>query len=270
MYINEYINKPIDSIFGIVFDIQRFCVNDGPGIRTTVFLKGCPLNCLWCHNPESISIEPEIIFSNEKCIGCGSCVAVCANNALQILERKSMIKRENCNKCGRCAEICNTGALRIAGKKTSLFEVMEELEKDRQYYENSGGGITISGGEPLLQWKFTTALLKECKKRGLYTAIETCGHAAPVIFKQVLEYADIILFDIKNIDPEKHFELTGARNELILENLKSLSGGNKHIQIQLPVIPGCNDSEENITGISEFLVKYGFKDVMLIPTPARN
>ncbi|MBU4374545.1 MAG: glycyl-radical enzyme activating protein, partial [Euryarchaeota archaeon] len=138
-------------------------------------------------------------------------------------------------------------------------------EKDRQFYENSGGGITVSGGEPLLQSKFTTALLKECKKRGLHTAIDTCGHAAPVIFKHVVEYADMVLFDIKNIDPEKHCELTGVRNELILENLKVLSGGNKHVQVRVPVILGYNDSEENITGISEFLVKFDFKDAVLIP-----
>ena len=220
----------------MIFDIQRFSLHDGPGIRTTVFLKGCQLHCLWCHNPESISPEQDTMFFEDKCIQCEMC------------------------KVG-----CHSGALTVVGRKMDVGEVLEVLEKDRLFYENSGGGITLSGGEPLMQWQFAAALLKECKSRGFHTAIETNGYSSWEILWQVVEKVDIVLFDIKCIDAVMHLNLTGASNDMILKNLESLSYRQKCIQVRIPVIPGYNDMDVIIERTADFLAGLGLKDVMLIP-----
>ena len=218
------------SVKGTVFNIQRFCVNDGPGIRTTVFLKGCPLSCVWCHNPESQRFEPEILFYKDKCTGCGRC------------------------KCVTAADrdfVCFNGAKEICGKTVSANEVTAEVLKDKPFYENSGGGVTLSGGEPLAQYDFTLELLQKAKENGIHTAVETCGYAERSKILEIAKYVDLFLFDCKETDPELHKEYTGFDNKIILENLKALSDAGSKIILRCPIIPGFNDRAEHFKGISE-------------------
>ena len=218
------------SVKGTVFNIQRFCVNDGPGIRTTVFLKGCPLSCVWCHNPESQRFEPEILFYKDKCTGCGRC------------------------KCVTAADrdfVCFNGAKEICGKTVSANEVTAEVLKDKPFYENSGGGMTLSGGEPLAQYDFSLKLLKKAKENGIHTAVETCGYAEKPKILEIAKYVDLFLFDCKETDPDLHKEYTGVDNKIILENLKALSDAGSKIILRCPIIPGFNDRAEHFKGISE-------------------
>lgn len=236
---------------GTVFNIQKFSVNDGPGIRTTVFLKGCPLDCLWCHNPESKSSEPEIMYDAKKCIGCGSCVNICAEKCHIITKGLHMFQRTNCNLCGKCVEVCMTDALEKAGSVKTVSEVMDEVLKDKAFYENSGGGVTLSGGEPMFQFEFTYELLKESKKQGIHTCIETCGFAKDENYKKIVDLVDIFLFDYKETDPVKHKEFTGVDNKRILSNLRLLDNMNAKIILRCPVIPTLNDREDHFDGIAE-------------------
>ena len=223
------------SVKGTIFNIQRFCVNDGPGIRTTVFLKGCPLSCVWCHNPESQRFEPEILFYKDKCTGCGRC------------------------KCVTAADrdfVCFNGAKEICGKTVSANEVTAEVLKDKPFYKNSGGGVTLSGGEPLAQYDFSLELLKKAKENGIHTAIETCGYAEKSKILEIAKYVDLFLFDCKETDPELHKEYTGFDNKIILENLKALSDAGSKIILRCPIIPGFNDRAEHFKGISETTEKF--------------
>ena len=238
---------------GIIFDIQRFAVNDGPGIRTTVFVKGCPLRCLWCHNPESFTGEPQLLFNSLKCIGCGSCYEVCREGAHVTIDGRHVVLWERCNSCGDCAEGCFSGALEMAGRRISVLDAMEVILKDRVFYENSGGGVTVSGGEPLAQPLFTGALLKETQRFGIHTALDTSGYAAWSVFEEVLPYVDLVLYDLKHMDSRIHQRLTGVPNELILENLKRVDESGKPIWIRIPLIPGKNDDEENYHKLGEYL-----------------
>jgi len=250
---------------GWIYDIQRFSLHDGPGIRTTVFMKGCPLKCVWCHNPESQSSLPEIAEFKDKCIGCGRCVEVCPEKA--ITETRWSINREICTRCGKCAEVCPSGARKIIGKKMTIEDVLEEVKKDKVFYKNSGGGITLSGGEPLMQTLFSQELLRRCKKDNIHTAIETSGYASWFNFNKVLPFIDLIFYDIKHIDPLKHKEYTGKSNILILENLKKIvKKDNVNIVIRIPLIPGYNDAEEHIISVAKFLrgLKY-IKKIELLP-----
>ncbi|MFX1451911.1 MAG: glycyl-radical enzyme activating protein [Promethearchaeota archaeon] len=250
---------------GTIFNIQRYCIHDGPGIRTLVFFKGCPLRCLWCSNPESQELSPEILFSSNKCIGCGKCAEVCPENAI-IKSTDKRINRDKCNLCLKCIETCYAEALEVAGKKMTLEEVVKEVEKDRPFYEKSNGGITVSGGEPLMQPKFLKALLKECKSRGINTAIETCGYANWSTFEEILEYLDLILMDLKHINTDSHKELTGKSNEIILENIKKISELKKPIIIRYPLIPGYNDSIETVNKIGKFVQNLeGVNEINIIP-----
>ncbi|AEG58762.1 (2S)-3-sulfopropanediol dehydratase activating enzyme [Desulforamulus ruminis] len=247
--------------YGIVFNIQRYSVHDGPGIRTIVFLKGCPLHCRWCANPESQSLQPELAYNDHKCIGiqeCGYCLKACTTGAIREKDDKIVIDREGCNHCGQCAEICPSRALNMYGKTMSVDEVLNLVEQDSSFYSRSGGGITLSGGEPLVQSEFAAALLKEAKKRRMNTAIETCGYADWDRLERVCEYTDTVLYDIKCIDRAKHKEYTGVDNEIILENFKRLCERfpDKSILVRTPVIPGFNDSEGDIGAIVEFIKGY--------------
>lgn len=235
---------------GNVFNIQRFSVNDGPGIRTTIFLKGCPLNCLWCHNPESIRPEPEISFSRQFCRGCGRCVSVCRKGCIKVADTAEL-DRNRCNLCGDCVKSCIFGALKIIGKYMSADEVMEEAIKDKHYYEASSGGITISGGEPMFQSVFTLEILKKAKQSSVHTCLETCGFCDFEKLKECSSYTDIFLYDYKESDSMKHKRFTGAGNEIIRENLLKLDEIGKNIILRCPIIPGKNDTSGHFRGIAE-------------------
>jgi len=244
-------------ITGTIFDIQRFSLHDGPGIRTTVFFKGCPLRCLWCHNPESINPELELAFYIHKCIGCNSCVSVCPTGALQNnnLKRKKYNK-EVCRFCWKCAEACPSEALKVQGKRYRVEEVLTEVLRDLPFYKQSNGGITLSGGEPTFQFDFCLALLEACKENDIPTALDTSGFVLWERLEELSPFVDIFLYDIKHMDSSEHKRLTGVPNEIILENLLRLDKVGKPIEIRIPVIPGYNDSEENITALSTFLKRF--------------
>ena len=234
---------------GIVFNVQRFCTGDGPGIRTTVFLKGCPLSCLWCHNPESQRRTPELMFDESKCISCKGCTTACA---LHRFESSSHIyERSACKACGSCAELCYTGALEICGNSESVDGVMSQVMRDKIFYKNSGGGLTVSGGEPMLQFEFTKSLLEAAKKEGIHTCIETCGFASSDKYRDIAPLIDIFLFDWKLTDPVLHEKYTGVSNTLIKENLLMLDSMGAKTILRCPIIPSINDNKEHFVGIAE-------------------
>ncbi|MBQ9085214.1 MAG: glycyl-radical enzyme activating protein [Clostridia bacterium] len=235
----------------IVFDIQHFCLNDGPGIRTTVFLKGCPLACLWCHNPESKRAYPELIYRAERCLGCGACVDACGVGAHAInAEGIHILDRSSCTACGACVDACGD-ALEICGKAMSVDEIISELVRDRAFYNNSGGGITVSGGEPLMTPDFTLELVKRAKQEGLHTAVETSGYAKWQDIEALAEYVDLFLYDVKESDEARHREYTGVSFAPILSNLERLSELGAKILMRCPIIPGYNDREEHFAFIGE-------------------
>ncbi|MBE6632113.1 MAG: glycyl-radical enzyme activating protein [Ruminococcaceae bacterium] len=236
---------------GTIFNIQKFSVNDGPGIRTTVFMKGCPLNCLWCHNPESKKVKKEIFYNKEKCSSCGMCIKACPSGCHSFEGVAHLYDRERCTACGKCTETCLNSALEAVGKEISAEEVIKEVMKDKIFYENSGGGMTLSGGEPMAQFNFTYELLSMAKNEGLHTCIETCGYAKEENYLKIVPLTDIFLFDYKVTGEELHKKYTGVSNELILSNLKAIdSAGGKSI-LRCPIIPGINDTEEHFCGIAK-------------------
>lgn len=240
---------------GTIFNIQKFCVNDGPGIRTTVFLKGCPLKCIWCHNPESQSENPEIMFYKDKCVNCGRCAAVCGNGCHSFDNGVHKFERRNCVKCFECTK---TGceALEKVGREITTDEVMDEALKDKIFYDNSGGGITLSGGEPLYQFDFSVEILKKAKENGLHTAMETCGFTSADRLEEISKYVDLFLFDYKETSSELHKKFTGINNDVILENLSLLNDMGKNIILRCPIIPGCNDRKEHFEGICSVANKF--------------
>lgn len=233
---------------GTIFNIQKFCVNDGPGIRTNVFMKGCPLQCIWCHNPESQTINGEIIFYREKCAVCGRCIPLCPLSCHSIADGKHIFDRTHCIKCGACTETY-CGTLEKVGKKISSDEVIAEVLKDKVFYENSGGGMTLSGGEPLFQFDFALELLKKAKENGLHTAMETCGFTTAERIRRIAEYTDLFLFDYKETDSRLHKEFTAVDNALIINNLEVLDNMKKDIILRCPIIPGYNDRQDHFDGI---------------------
>lgn len=249
---------------GTVFNIQRYSLHDGPGIRTIPFLKGCPLACKWCSNPESQKPQPEIMYQKSNCIHCGKCFEACRYGALS-KENPYMVDRDRCVACGACAEVCPTNALVLKGKKMTVWEVIHELQKDENIYRRSDGGITLSGGESLSQPKFTRELLRACKERGWHTAIETTGMTTKKIIESVMPFVDLALTDIKIIDPSIHKNVTGVDNQIILENLIRISNLTKTI-VRIPVIPNVNDNIEAIREIAEFtkLMK-NINEIHLLP-----
>ncbi|MBE7043141.1 MAG: glycyl-radical enzyme activating protein [Ruminococcaceae bacterium] len=233
-----------------IFNIQKFCINDGPGIRTTVFLKGCPLNCIWCHNPESKKIEPQLFYNKDKCIGCGRCVDACPNTCHTVTSAEHLFDRTNCIVCGACADACVTEALERAGEKKTVDEIITEVMKDEIFYQNSGGGMTLSGGEPMLQFSFAYDLMKAAKEKNLHTCMETCGFAPWEHFEKIAPLVDIFLYDYKETNPQKHKEFTGVTNELILNNLHTLDDMGANTVLRCPIIPTLNDREDHFEGIA--------------------
>jgi pyruvate formate lyase activating enzyme len=237
---------------GIVFDIKKFSIHDGPGIRTTIFLKGCPLSCWWCHNPEGQALEPELILRPERCIGCGACLDVCERAAL-ILEGDVIVtQRERCTACGACVEVCYAEARELVGRPMTVGQVMEEIERDVVFYDQAGGGVTFSGGEPLAQPAFLRALLRACKAQGLHTALDTCGYAPWEVLDDIREDVDLFLYDLKLMDDARHWRFTGVSSKPILENLQHLSRCGHRIVLRVPIIPGVNDDEENLRQMGGF------------------
>lgn len=242
---------------GNVFNIMRFAVNDGPGIRTTVFLKGCPLHCLWCHNPESILPGPELFIRPDRCIRCGACLEVCEHGAIRGDEGALMTARELCIRCGRCVDACCSGARELVGREMTPDEVLTVISRDTVFYDESGGGATFSGGEPLLQHEFLLALLEGCRDRGIHTAVDTSGYAAPAVLDAVAEAADLLLYDVKLFDEERHRRFTGVSNRVILENLRRLVARGARVIVRVPLIPGINDDEDNIRQTGRFVASLG-------------
>ncbi len=252
------------NLTGTVFDIQRFSLHDGPGIRTIVFLNGCPLSCVWCSNPESQSLKPVIMFREKECIKCGLCVKACKQGAISS-ENQNLIDRDKCIGCGECVNVCPTSALVLKGKKMTVTQLMKELKKDSTTFRRSGGGVTLSGGEPLVQHKFAGELLKACKAMGFHTAIETTGFGSEEAINNVIPYVDDVLLDIKSINTNVHKEFTGVYNETILNNALLISKISS-TTIRVPVIPGFNYSEEAIREIGEFAkTLIGIKKIHLLP-----
>lgn len=236
---------------GIVFNIQRFSIHDGPGIRTTVFLKGCNNRCVWCHNPESYEKKPEFQYFPERCIGCGQCFSICVNGVHAVINGARVLKRCLCTNCGKCVEACYSGALEMAGRFMSADQVMEEVIKDKVYYGSSNGGVTFSGGEPLLQKDFLKELLLASKSQSIHTAVQTAGNYEWSILESVLPLIDFIMYDLKIYDNDKHVKYTGVGNTRILKNLKLLSETDKVFAVRTPVIADINDSPEEISKIAE-------------------
>lgn len=243
-------NKVDYEMEGVLFNIQRYSLHDGPGIRTIPFFKGCPLSCKWCSNPESQRPTPELIFKKSDCIRCGKCIEACKQQALSV-SNAFFIDRERCIQCGKCTQVCPTQALEMKGKRMTVADVMRELQKEENLYRRSGGGITLSGGEPLAQPDFARELLKACKEKGWHTAMETTGFTTPEVIAEVFPYVDLALTDIKAINPAVHLANTGIENSQILENLLRISFLTKTI-VRIPVIPGVNDNPEEIHNIAEF------------------
>ena len=243
-----------NEMTGVVSKIQRLAIHDGPGIRTIVFLKGCPLKCLWCSSPETQSKEFELLHYPQRCIACDSCLEACEENTILVCpEGKKMIDRSRCTVCGGCVEVCYAEALQIVGEKKSVAQVLREVGRDRIFYDHSNGGVTISGGEPLQQAEFTRALLCACRKAGIHTAMETSGFQSWDLFETVLDHLDLLLYDLKQMDPKKHRRLTGVSNEMILENLKRALAKGVQTVIRYPVIPGFNEDDENVIAMCRFL-----------------
>ena len=234
-----------------VIEIKRFAVHDGDGIRTTLFLKGCPLKCVWCHNPEGIGAEPQLSYVQKKCIGCGECVSVCPVGAHSMSSQGHIFDRAKCVGCGKCEEVCLGNALKLYGKEMSVDELMPVLLEDREFYENSGGGVTLSGGECLVHPEFCAELLKRLKAEGINTAVDTCGFVSRIAIDKVAPYTDTFLYDVKAFDGDVHKKCTGQDNRLIIENLRYIDSLGKRIEVRYPYVPNYNSDEAE--GIGKLL-----------------
>lgn len=248
-----------------IFNIQKFSIHDGPGIRTTVFFKGCPLQCIWCHNPESQNLGKEILYDKNKCTLCGSCIKICQNNAIELKDNDLEINMDKCTFCGDCTVSCINSAKQIAGKEYTVDEVMKEVLKDRVFYKNSKGGVTLSGGEPLIYAAFVEELLMELKKENIHTAVDTCGAVDFKVLERISKYTDLFLYDIKSMDEEKHILYTGVSNKNIIENLIKLSKIHNNINLRLPIIEGINADENHIFEILKLIKNTNIKKINLLP-----
>ena len=253
---------------GVVFDIQTYALYDGPGIRTCVFLKGCPLRCAWCHNPESWDRHPQPAHTAERCVGCGACVDACPNQALMLLDSLPVREQARCKVCGACAKACPNKAMEIVGKQMDAEQVVDEAVRDKPFFDHSGGGVTLSGGEPTAQWEFAVEILQKLRERGVHTALETCGLFASERQEALLGLVDLFLFDLKTVDSARHKQCTGVPNELILASFAAIvsRGGSDRIIPRIPLIPTFNDDPESIKAIVRFLETTGYAgQVHLMP-----
>ena len=251
----------------LIFDIKRYAINDGPGIRVVIFFKGCNLHCAWCHNPESISPKAEKMYAPAKCIKCATCVDACPENAITLTPDGIITDPELCKMCGKCAEVCPTKAIEMSGKVMSVSEIMDIIEKERIFFDQSGGGVTFSGGEPLVHTKMLIELLDECQKKGIHTAIDTAGNVSTETILKVAQKTDLFLYDVKMMDSLLHKKWIGSGNEQILHNLKLLADTGAHIIIRIPLIGGVNDTDENIEKTARFISELAgdIKEVHLLP-----
>ena len=252
---------------GAIFDVQKFAIQDGPGLRTTVFMKGCPLRCKWCSNPESWNTYPEIMVNNIRCIAeCNACLRACPADAIMFVEQDKGIKidRENCSLCMKCVEVCPPQAIERVGSYMTVQEVLEQVLDDKIFYQNSGGGLTVSGGEPLVQGEFVGELCRLAKEEGVHTALDTTGYASWQVMEKVLKYVDLVLFDVKHMDPKKHKECTGVGNKLILENAKK-TALRVRTWIRAPLIAGFNDSKWNLEALARFACELDVEKISILP-----
>ncbi|MFA6448496.1 MAG: glycyl-radical enzyme activating protein [bacterium] len=239
----------------MIFNVQRFSTEDGPGIRTTCFFKGCPLTCTWCHNPEGILMKPQLVWYEARCIGARDCIKVCPKKALELTPKGLVINRDLCDACGLCADACPAAALEIIGKTWTLDALFDEVRRDAAFYETSGGGVTLSGGEPLMQREFVCAFIEKCRAGGLHVALDTTGYAAEEVFLTAAGLADLVLLDLKQMGPDAHRQITGVPLEPILKNAKLLAETGKPLWVRTPVIPGATDSDENIIAVARFIAE---------------
>ncbi|MFX1325794.1 MAG: glycyl-radical enzyme activating protein [Promethearchaeota archaeon] len=252
---------------GFIYDLQRFAIHDGPGIRTLVYMKGCPLKCLWCSSPQTQNSKPEIMRNEVNCKMCGKCMEICPDHLITITDENEIkFDRDRCTNCGKCVETCPNQALKLIGYHVTFEDLFQEVNKDSPFYRRSNGGITVGGGEPTMQIDFVTAFLKRCKQTYINTAIETCGYVKWDKMEDLLRYVDLVYIDIKHMDPEIHKDLTGVSNKMILENAKKISKI-KSMIIRIPVIPGYNDSDENLKATAKFAIDLGenIKRLELLP-----
>lgn len=249
-----------------IFDIKTFAVHDGPGIRTTFFFKGCPMECVWCHNPEGISMEDDLFYYPDRCIGCGRCVDVCKMDALR-LQGGIHIDRSSCDNCGVCAHRCPSGAMQTAGYMITVEEAMDIINRYRVFYETSNGGVTFSGGEPLMQHEFLTELAERCREEGIHVALDTSGHVKPDIFTKIIPHIDLFLYDIKSMDESTHKQYTGVSNRYVLDNLRTLSdkGKDSEIWLRMPLIDQVTCEGSNLCEIIDFLSEIDCSEVYLLP-----
>lgn len=245
----------MSDVIGRVFNIQHFSTEDGPGIRTTVFLKGCPLRCPWCANPESQAPFPQLGHRAAKCIKCGTCIRSCPAGALHVADGQVRIRRELCRSCGTCVRLCPSGAMFFYGEEKTVEQVFDEVSRDAGYYEQSGGGVTVSGGECMTQPQFVSDLFRRCKEAGFHTALDTCGYFDEQALYSVWDYVDLVLFDLKLMDSQRHRQYTGVDNVIIQDNLKRMLAKGMNVVIRVPVIPGINDREGDLEAIADFVFK---------------
>ena len=250
---------------GIVFNIMRFALHDGPGIRTTVFLKGCPLDCWWCHNPEGAKLRPEPAYFEERCRNCGECIGICPEGAISDSSDTKRTDLELCTRCGTCVENCAASAREICGRVVSVSEVVSEIERDQVFFDDSAGGVTLSGGEPLMQSRFVAALLAACRERRIHTTLETCGYIDRQTFLAIAPEANLVLFDLKLLDPKRHRRYTGAPNRRILANLEALAAAGRPPVVRIPVIPGVNDSADDARAFAGYLGRIRPPRIDLLP-----